>query len=189
TIMQQTGQDQAYTVTLDNGGSVPAQLFVDPGKNYALFVIYEYPGADEGYVGVLQKGTLTSATYQESDLVGNWAGVAVRVDANFEVTESSASTATITNPAGLQLSGTDGDGSFTAAAPGIVLELGLENDGIYVSGDGGANQVDWSGDLYDAIYALSYDKMVMAVGFLKGLCNSSIFSDLPTQKFAIFIKQ
>ena len=186
-VSQQTGQ--AYTVTLNDGGSVQGQLFVDPAKNYALLVIYSGPGADEGYVGVLQKGTLTSATYQESDLVGNWAGVAVRVNANFEVTESSESSATITNGDGLALSGTDGDGSFSAATPGIVLESGYETAGIYVSGWGSANQVDWPGNSYDAIYVLSYDKTVLAVGFLTSVCTTNIFSDLPSQKFAIWIKQ
>jgi hypothetical protein len=191
TITQQTGQ--AYTLTLNDGSSVPGQLFVDPVKNYALLVIYSGPGAEEGYVGVLQKGTLTSATYQESDLVGSWAGVAVRVNANFEVTESSESSATITNGAGLALSGTDGDGSFSAATPGIILESGYETAGIYVSGWGSASQVDWPGNSYDAIYVLSYDKSVLVVGFLTGfgggLCSTSIFSDLPSQKFAIWIKQ
>jgi len=193
TITQQTGQVQAYNVTLNDGGSIQGQLFVDPTKNYALLVIYSGPSANVGYVGVLQKGDLTSTTYQESDLEGNWAGVAVRVNANFEVTESSESSATITNPSGLALSGTDGDGSFSAAAPGIALQSGYETLGIYVSEDGGTSQVDWSGDLYDAIYFLSYDKMVLAVAFLSdsdgGLCGFTIFNELPSQKFAIWLKQ
>lgn len=192
TIAQQAGQAQAFNVTLDDGGDVSGQLFVDPAINYAVLVIYDgpVPGANEGFVGVLQKGTLTGVTYQESDLVGNWEGIAVRVDANFEVTESSASSATITQPGGLILNGTDGDGSFSAGDPGIILEAGLESAGIYVSGWGVANQVVWPGPSnYDALYALSSDKTVLAVGFLTSVCDSSIFADLPSQKFAIWVRQ
>ena len=188
TITEQTGQAQAYAITLNDGGSVAGQLFVDPAKNYALLVIYDSPGSDQGLVGVLQKGTLSGATYQESDLIGNWEGLAVRVDANFEVTESSDSSATITDPDGLQLNGTDGDGAFSTAIPGIELASGTA--GIYVSRVGQGSQVIWPGDdRYDAIYALSYDKTVLAVGFLRSLCDTIIFSDLPDQKFVIWIKQ
>jgi len=58
-----------------------------------------------------------------------------------------------------------------------------------VSGWGGADQVDWSGSLYDALYALSYDKSVLAVGFLRSVCDGDIFLDLPDQKFAIWTRQ
>jgi hypothetical protein len=189
-ITQQT--DLSYTVTLNDNGDIQGQMFVDAGKNFALLVIYSSSGGDEGIVGVLQKGTLTSVSYQESDLVGSWAGVAVRVNTSFEVTESSASSATITEPSGLALSGTDGDGSFSATAAGIVLESGYEDTGIYVSGWGGANQVSWPGDeLYDALYVLSYDKSVLAVAFLRSVCWANIFNEanLPDQKFALWIKQ
>ena len=190
TVTKQT--DQSYTVTLIDDGDLYGQLFVDTAKNYALLVIYSSPSSDSGFVGVLQKGEITSTTFQESDLVGSWAGVAVRVNTNFEVTESSASSATITNPEGLELNGSDGDGSFSATAPGIVLESDEhETLGVYISGGGGANQVDWSGNLYDAIYVLSNDKTVLAVGFLEGACDTDIFSDvnIPNQKFAIWLKQ
>ena len=177
---------------MNDGGSLAGQLFVDPAKKYALLVIYSSPGGDEGIVGVLQKGTLTSVTYQKSDLVGSWAGVAVRVNTSFEVTESSASTATITMPNELELSGTDGDGSYSAPEVGIDLESEFVDYGIYVSGWGSANQVGWPGDdSYDALYALSYDKSVLAVAFLDSVCSSGIFSaaNLPNQKFALWLKQ
>ena len=190
TVTNQT--DQSYTVTLIDDGELHGQLFVDAAKNFALLVIYASPSADSGYVGVLQKGETTSTTFQESDLVGSWAGVAVRVNTSFEVTESSASSATITNPEGLELNGSDGDGSFSATAPGIVLESDEHQTlGVYISGGGGASQVDWTEDSYDAIYVLSNDKTVLAVAFLEGACQPSIFSDinLPNQKFALWLKQ
>ena len=190
TVSQQT--NQSYTVTLNDGGSILGQLFVDLAKEYALLVTYASPGGDEGIVGVLQKGTLSSITYQESDLVGSWLGVAVRVNTSFEVTDSSVSSATITDSDGLELNGSDGDGSFTASAVGIDLESGYEPYGIYVSGWGSANQVSWPGDdTYDAMYALSYDKSVLAVAFLKSVCSIDIFStdNLPIQKFALWLKQ
>jgi hypothetical protein len=192
TIVQQTGQAQAYNVVLNQDGSILGQLFVDPTINFALLVLYQSPTVSRGFVGILQKGELTSTTYDESDLLGDWAGVAVRVNNDLEVTESSESTATITAPDGLELNGTDGDGAFSALAQGIaIVPVYGSGAGAYVSGDTdiGVNQVSWDGDFYEALYALSYDKTILAVAFIKGLCNFTIFDDLPSQKFALWIKQ
>jgi hypothetical protein len=188
-ITKQT--EQAYTIELDIEGIVDGQLFIDTAKNYALLVIRSSAGGNYGFVGVLQKGALSAFTCQQSDLLGTWAGVAARVDANFQVTNTSTSTATISDSEGLVLSGSDGDGTFGASAPAIILEPGYQTAGIFVSGWSSANQIGWP-DLeasFDALYALSFDKKVLAVAFLTSVCSSSIFDNLPSQKFALWVRQ
>jgi hypothetical protein len=69
-------------------------------KNLGLLVIYNELDFTEGFIGVFQKGELNSMPYKESDLVGNWEWIAVWVNANFVVTESSTSSAKITIPDG-----------------------------------------------------------------------------------------
>jgi hypothetical protein len=122
--------------------------------------------------------------------------VAARVDAGYSVTDSYGITATVTAPDGLALTGQDGDGSFSAAAPGILLETDSQQNpypGLYVSGWSSANQVVWpdlgQSGAYDALYALSYDKSVLAVGFLSSVCSQQIFNNLPAQKFALMTRQ
>ncbi|MFP4431021.1 MAG: hypothetical protein ACLFPV_07215, partial [Spirochaetaceae bacterium] len=187
-----------YTVAFDNDGEQPGLLIFDQDAQYATFVSDDSPvnGNREGYVGLLQKSPLQDVSYTETDLVGSWSGVAARVDAGYSVTESYEITAEVTEPDGLALSGQDGDGSFSASPPGIVLDNDSQQDPypeLYVSGWSSANQVIWP-DLgqsggYDALYALSYDKSVLAVGFLTSVCSTTIFNNLPAQKFALMSRQ
>ncbi len=175
--------EQAYLVALDYAeGVVEGQFFVDGTKNYALLVIRSFPTSDFAIVGVLQKGSLTAFTCQESDLIGTWAGVAARVDANFEVTESAASTATITMPEGLALSGSDGDGTFQTTG----ITLAGADAGIYTSDTVTWPQAETSAY---AIYALSFDKKALAVAFLTDLCVYEVLTVLPNQKFAVWVRQ
>ena len=185
----QSQGDNAYHVTLTTGADMDGQLFVDASGQYAVLALHilDDPSREQGYVGVAQKGAAATATYAETDLVGSWAGLAARVDAGFDITATSSSTATITNPDGLALSGNDGDGAFSASPSAMVLAYPAE--GIYVSGWAGANQVDWPITSYDAIYALSTDKGVLAAAFLTSVCDQQVFSDLPAQKFVLWSRQ
>ncbi|MFW5777307.1 MAG: hypothetical protein ACOCZB_08485 [Spirochaetota bacterium] len=187
-----------YSIAFENDGEQPGLLIFDAQGQYATFISDDSPvtGDRQGYVGLLQKESIRSVSYTESDLVGEWSGVAARVDDNYAITESYDISAAITAPDGLALSGQDDDGEFSAEIPAIVLETDFEQDtlpGLYVSGGGGANQVIWP-DLgqtgaYNALYALSYDKEVLAIGFLTSLCSTNIFSDLPAQKFALLMRE
>jgi hypothetical protein len=188
--------DQEYAIVLNDGGALSGLVFFDAARGYALLVIDESPTLAFAQVGVLQKSALSSVTYAESDLVGSWAGVAARIDASYQVTGTSTSTATISNLGGLALSGTDGDGAFSAPVtpgdpdpvPGVVLAYD-GTSGLYVSGSNGANAVDWPTETYSAIYALSYDKNVLAAAFLTDLCNYQLTDELPAQKFALWTRQ
>jgi hypothetical protein len=187
-----------FTIAFDNDGEQPGLLVFDLQGQYATFVSDDGPlgGNRQGYVGLLQKESIQNVSYTETDLVGEWSGVAARVDDDYAITDSYDISAAITAPDGLALSGEDGDGEFSAEIPAIVLETDFEQTpypGLYVSGGGGANQVIWpelgQTGAYNALYALSYDKEVLAVGFLTSLCSTDIFDDLPAQKFALLIRE
>jgi hypothetical protein len=183
------GADRDYTFDL---AGIKGQIYTDAGRNYALFVAETSPGSSGGYVGLLQKGSLSSATYNLGDLAGSWSGQAVRLSP-YAVTTVLSSSATISGAAALN--GTDTESSFSAAA--IELHGGNENFGVYAS--------DWSnpvtfvpGGNHEAMYVLSNDKTAMAVAFLLddgstsgGICDTTAFgtAKLPLHKFALWIKQ
>jgi hypothetical protein len=180
----------AYQVTLvdDSGTPFPGALLMDERERRGALAIYDRSGSTQGYVGVVQKGDLASATYALTDLAGTWAGATVRVDSAFNVTSVASSTVKITNTGnGLALSGSDGDGSFAGTEPAIALDD--TSIGLYVSGWSGANTVDWANSSYDALYGLSTDKDVLAAGFLTSVCDQMIFQDLPSQKFTLWTRQ
>jgi hypothetical protein len=89
---------------------------------------------------------------------------------------------TITIPEGLALNGADADGTFDST--GVFVEDAAA--GIYMS-----DVVNWpdSETTTAAIYALSFDKKVLAAGFLTDLCSTRLFDNLPGQKFAIWVRQ
>ncbi|MFW5788978.1 MAG: hypothetical protein ACOCW3_03460 [Spirochaetota bacterium] len=185
-----------FSVAFENDGVQRGVFVFDGAGEYAAFIVDESSAASNGYVSVLQKADLESVSHAEDDLIGDWEGIAVRVDSEYAVTDSSSSSATISDPdpqsEGVDLSGEDGDGTFSAEAEsfsGVRLydEIGLYETGLR------EDLVVWSDDSsYWAIYALSYDKDVLAVAFL----DSSIWGDgpgpmedLPAQKFALWQRQ
>lgn len=189
--------EQNYDITIDDGvgGVVTGRLYTDPSINYAVIAFFSGSSRQDGLVGILQKGPLTDVSYQESDLVGNWQGTAVNVDADLTVTNSHNSSASISMGTVLSMTGMDGDGSFNAPLStepdfaGIILEPGYESYGMYVSGWGAASQVQWGATNYDALYALSRDKTVLAAAFVRSVCSTTVFSDSPSPKLVLWKKQ
>lgn len=183
-----------YAVIFDSDEPLAGLLIVDAGGSYAILVM-DAPAFNEGnrngFVAVLRKAPLSAVTVNETDLVGEWSGVTVRVNASFEVTASSASSAVVSNPDGLELAGQDDEGPLVG---GIALSTLIEpssNPGIWESRSGNPAQVLWS-DLdvtRDAVYLMSADKSVVAVAFLTSLCDQSIFHDLPAQRFALWARE
>jgi hypothetical protein len=179
-LTHQSGE--AYTVSFDLGTAGEGQFYVDPLMNWGLLVVHTSSASYNYVVGVLQKGALGPASFVENDLVGDWKGSEFRVDANLTVTSTSASSATVTSPAGLHLEGTDGDGNFSGD---LALDDGTV--GVYTS----PGFVLWPGPpltLY-VLGTLSPDKQVFAVAFLTSLCEYNLDTVLPEQKFAIWVRQ
>ena len=191
TISQSDGQSFATVMALS--GDTPGRFLVDAAAGHAVWASPSSSGSGIGYVGLLQKGSLQSTTFSATDIVGAWSGVAVRLDGNLDVTASSDSTASITYPSGLALSGTDGDGAFSAGDPG--LQLYDPSLGIWTTDtDDSSNPVTWSGQATAAIYVMSSDKTRVAVGFLDDdddrLCNYDAFStDMADNKFVLWEQQ
>jgi len=178
TLTHQSGE--AYTLTLDLGTTAVGQLYVDPQMQYGLLFVHTYPGVGYAYlVGILQKGTLGTNIYDEGDLVGDWEGVAARVNSSLEVTWTSTSTATVYESAGAILEGTDGDGDFSG-----ILYLDDALLGTYGSGI-----ISWP--LYDreALGALSLDKKALAIAFLTSDCEYSLDEVITDQTFTLWLKQ
>ncbi len=184
-----------FTAAFENDGVQRGVFLFDAAGEYAAFIVDESSAPSDGYVSVLQKADLQSASHAEADLVGEWQGIAVRVDSEYAITESSASSATISDPdpqsEGVDLSGEDDDGTFSAETPSAGIRL-YDAIGLYETGLG-EDSVDWSdGSSYYAIYALSYDQDVLAVAFLDGFAydeQSSPMANLPNQKFALWQRQ
>lgn len=185
TIRQTDGQSFAVEMNLDGG--VPGQFYVDAEAGFAMWANSSSSESGYGYVGLLQKGALEGHSYSETDAVGSWSGIAVRLDNSLAVTSSSTSMATIANTDGLEMSGSDGDGDFSASAAGLGL---YDSDlGTWQSGDNSINKVTWSEETMNALYVMSYDKTMLGIGFLTSLCSSSIFTNLANQKFALWERQ
>jgi hypothetical protein len=179
TLTNQAGE--AYTVMMDLAEAGEGQMFVDPGMNYAFFIVHGSDATYDYLIGVLQKGTLASFTCEDSDLVGDWAGTSVRVNAGLGVTATSASSATMYESAGVVLDGTDGDGDFSGL---VTVDPFATDAGVY---EGSA---DWPPSTsYGVRSWLSFDKNAMAVAFLNDTCHYTLADDLPAQKFAIWVKQ
>ena len=184
-----------FTAAFENDGVQRGIFVFDAAGEYAAFIVDESSAATEGYVSVLQKADLQSVSHSEADLVGEWQGIAVRVNSEYAITESSASSATISDPdpqsPGVDLSGEDDDGTFSAEAPSASIRL-YDAIGLYETGLW-EDSVDWSdGSSYSAIYALSYDKSILAVAFLDGplwVSSPGPMEDLPSQKFALWQRQ
>lgn len=185
TISQTDGQSFAVVMNLDGGAA--GRFYVDAEANYAVWANSSSNNSGYGYVGLLQKTAAQTISYSDTDVVGAWSGVALRLDNSLAVTNASTSTATVTNSGALALSGTDGDGAFSASATGLGLyDASL---GTWLSGDGSTNSVDWSEETLRAIYTMSYDKTRLGIGFFTSLCSSSIFTNMPSQKFAFWERQ
>jgi hypothetical protein len=178
-----------FVITLESGEDIyNGTLVVDSKAGYAVILLdagpydalsdYRY-----GYAGVLQLGALQTITYSEPDLVGEWAGVAVRVDDTFNITSSSQSTATVTSEEEiLGLSGEDGDGAFVAEG---TVSYDVDSPGIFT-----AFQVLWGEEDRDMLAFMSFDKQYLAVAFLESLCGyGNVFTNLPAQKFALWKRQ
>ena len=180
-----TSSDGTEKVIAFTGASVTVGRFItDASGRHALLVLHNETGAIDGnMVAVLQSGTPALPGFADADLVGNWAGTAIRVDANLAVTSSAASTVQVTNPAGLALDGSDGDGAFSAGAG--VVSLADAVNGVWLS----SGTVDWSGQSLDAIAVLADDKSVIAVAFVTDTCSGTVFTDMPSQKFAVWRRQ
>jgi hypothetical protein len=183
--------DGRFHVMFTNGGPRYGILVVDAEAGHAEFIVEsdrydpESP-TREGYVGLLQLGEEQTATFAETDLIGSWAGVSVRVSGMFDVTSNSASEATITNPDGLAMTGSFGEGFFSVSAGDINPVAGYQESGVSRTDD----QLNMPGDLtYDAIYVLSPDKEYLAVGFLDDTCSETIFTRLPDQVFSLWTRQ
>jgi hypothetical protein len=181
--------DGFFVITFESAEDIyNGTLVMDSKAGYAAIVLdagpydplsdYRY-----GYAGVLQVGALQTITYSESDLVGDWAGVAVRVDDTFNITSSSESTATITAPDALELTGEDGDGVFEAQS---TVSYDEESPGVFT-----AYHVLWAPETYlNALMFMSYDKQYLAVALLESLCGYGyVFTNLPAQKFALWKRQ
>ena len=183
-----------FAVAFANDGTQRGVFVFDPAGEYAAFIVDDSSAPSDGYVSVLQKADLQSASHAEADLVGDWEGVAVRVDSEYAITDSSASSATISDPdpqsEGVDLSGEDGDGTFSAEAQSFSSIRLYDAIGLYETGLW-EDTVDWSdGSSYSAIYALSYDKSVLAVAFLdRALWETGVMANLPNQKFALWQRQ
>ena len=177
TLTHQSGE--AYTLTLEIEETAEGQLYVDPQIGYGLLFVHTYPSDEGAFVlGAMQKGALEELTFQDSDLVGDWEGVAVRVDAGLAVTSTTTSSATMYESAGVILDGTDGDGDFSGL---ITLD---PFDPVFVG------SVDWPPSTsYEAIGTLSFDKQVLAIAFLTSDCEYNLDLVLPDQKFALWVKQ
>jgi hypothetical protein len=190
--MDEDTPDGRFQIVFDNEGAQYGAMFFDDEGEHAAFYVESGPYDEmssyrEGYIAALQRGEIQTITYSETDLIGVWSGTAARVNATFDVTESSASNATITNPDGLLLEGTDGDGDFSTDIPGIYLYPEYETFGIYLS-----DSVIWpdTEETLEALYIMSYDKQYVAIAFLESTCNNSdIFTRLPEQKFALWARQ
>jgi hypothetical protein len=179
TLTQQNGE--AYTVALDLATAGEGQLFIDPTATYALLIVH---ASDAGYdylIGVLQKGSLGAISFVEDDLVGDWAGTEFRVDAGLEVTSTSESTASVTDPDGLYLAGTDADGNFYGP-----LHLLDSTVGVYESS---FDTVGWPLFSRYALGTMSADKQVFAVAFLTEKYEYTLDEVLPDQKFAVWVRQ
>lgn len=189
--MDEDTPDGRFQIVFDNEGAQYGTMFFDDEGEHAAFYVESGPYDElsryrDGYIAALQRGEIQTITYSEANLVGDWSGAAARVNATFDVTESSESNVTITNPDGLLLEGTDGDGSFSTDILGIYLDEEYETVGIYLS-----DSVIWpdTEETLEAMYIMSYDKDYVAVAFLDSLCSSTIFTRLPEQKFALWARQ
>ncbi len=74
--------------------------------------------------GVLQKGAGTLPAYVAADIAGTWSGYGVMLDANFDVTQTFASSATIANDATRTFTGNDIGGAFSGSFPSDPPILG-----------------------------------------------------------------
>jgi hypothetical protein len=189
--MDEDTPDGRFQVILDNEGAQYGAMFFDDEGEHAAFYVESGPYDEmssyrHGYIAALQRGEIQTITYSEANLVGDWSGAAARVNATFDVIESSESSAAITNPDGLLLEGTDGDGSFSTDIPGIYLYPEYETFGIYLS-----DSVIWpdTEETLEAMYIMSYDKQYVAAAFLTSLCSTSVFTAMEEQKFALWARQ
>jgi hypothetical protein len=179
TLTHQDGE--AYTVALDLASGGEGQLFIDPTATYVMLVVHASNAGYDYLIGVLQKGSLGAISFVENDLVGDWAGTEFRVDAGLEVTSTSDSTASVTDPDGLYLAGTDGDGNFYG--PFHLLDGTV---GVYESS---LDTVGWPLFSRYALGTMSVDKQIFAVAFLTGKYENTLDEVLPDQKFAIWVRQ
>ena len=177
-----------YDVLLATDPELTGRLFMDEDANYATFVLEDESFGNGGRVGVLQKAVPAAVTYTEADLVGDWSGSGVRMGTDFAVIDTFDVEASITNPDGLQISGSNDIGPFGTDIPGITAG----EPGVFETS---SNRLHWpappaaSTRNRTALYFLSQDKSAMAVGMLTGLCEYTLFDDLPDQSFSLLLRQ
>ena len=109
--------DQGTTGTITKvGASVFGVAFSDASEGG---FIADASGTHAGLLddsfdfGVLQKGAGALPAYVSADIVGPWSGYGVMLDANFDVTQTFASSATVAND--LTFTGSDIGGAFSGS--------------------------------------------------------------------------
>jgi len=122
------GTDQGTTGTITKvGANVFGVVFSDASEGG---FIADASGTHAGILddqfsfGVLQKGAGALPVYAAADIAGTWSGYGVLLDANFDVTQTFASSATIANDATRTFTGSDIGGAFSGSFPSDPHILG-----------------------------------------------------------------
>lgn len=172
-------------------GTSHAQLFVEPTAHYALLVTQELDsnnGYSYGNVALLERDALSDVEFTDTDLVGKWAGVGVRLDTDFAATESFDSVATFTfdSEQTLTVEGEDVVGAYSGP------NVRYESAGLWSN-----NQLTQADSVHGGIFLMSSDKRVIATALLKDLvpedgngplCDLRVFTDLAPHQFALWTK-
>jgi len=187
--------DSTYKLSVVDSNNVrlDGMVYFDPGFHYALLLLQTNFGGNSGYIGILQKNAPSGAiVYQDTDTIGDWGGSTIVVDNAFNTTSTSLSAVSISSTdGGLLLQGKDGEGDFSAPAPGITTSS--NGSAMFVSGTYGiitTSMVSWPSPYGSrfGVYAMSADKKAVAAGLISDDCHYTLFADLANQKFALWTK-
>src|SRR4051812_45765758 len=117
------GVDQSETGTISKSKAGPnifafvlsdsteGGFIVDAGGTHMGFV------DDSQFFGVLQKGATALPPYAAEDIAASWSGYGVTLNANFDVTQTFNSSATIANDPTRTFTGNDFGGAFSGSFP------------------------------------------------------------------------